>query len=564
MKGYVTVDGVKTAFDQEKNLLEVIRNAGIELPTFCYHSELSTFGACRMCIVEDERGRIMTSCSTIPYDGMVVFTNTPRLRKYRRNILELLLANHDRDCTTCIKSSRCKLQELALTMGVRDVRFKKSVKKKPVDDSSPSIVRDPNKCIMCGECVRMCEEVQGVGAICIANRGASIEVVAAYGKPLAESNCVNCGQCRSVCPTGALTIKNANQAVWDAINDPKKRVIVQIAPAVRVAIGEEFGEKPGTETMGRLVAALRKMGVDEVYDTTVGADLTVTEETREFLERLSEEKNLPLFTSCCPGWVEFVKGKYPELMENVSTCRSPMEMFGVVIKEHFKGLDREEGRTTVNVAIMPCTAKKAEAELPEFTTEGGRDVDFVLTTQELCMMLNEAGIRFEELPDEAADMPFGLGSGAGVIFGVTGGVTESVIRQISQNHSKESLRDIAFTPVRGMHGIRELSLDFEGRTLRVAIVNGLKNADHLIKKLKNGEVSYDFIEVMACPGGCIGGAGQPLPQNAEVRAARAKGLYGADNTAQIKRSEENPTILTLYNGLLKGKADILHVPGRHH
>lgn len=563
MKGYVIVDGIKTAINDAKNLLEVIRSAGIELPTFCYHSELSTYGACRMCIVEDDRGRIMTSCSTIPYDGMIVYTNTPRLRKYRRNILELLLANHDRDCTTCIKSSRCKLQELALTMGVRDVRFDNSVAKKPVDRSSPSIVRDPNKCIMCGECVRMCEEVQGVGAICIANRGASIEVVAAYGKPLAESNCVNCGQCRSVCPTGALTIKNDNKDVWDAINDPKKRVIVQIAPAVRVAIGEEFGEAPGTEVMGRLVAALRKMGVDEVYDTTIGADLTVTEETAEFIARVREGKNIPLFTSCCPGWMQFVKTKYPELLTNVSTCRSPMEMFGVVIKEYFKDADKEEGRQTVNVAIMPCTAKKAEAALPEFTTEAGRDVDFVLTTQELCMMIKESGIQFAELPEEAADMPFGLGSGAGVIFGVTGGVTESVIRQVSNTHSKETLRDIAFTPVRGMNGIRELSLEFEGQTLRVAIVNGLKNADMLIKKIKSGEVSYDFVEVMACTGGCIGGAGQPLPQTSEVREARAKGLYGADNIAQIKRSEENPTLATLYNGLLKGKEHILHVPGRH-
>ncbi len=563
MKGYVTVDGIKTAFDEEKNLLEVIRAAGIELPTFCYHSELSTYGACRMCIVEDERGRIMTSCSTIPYDGMVVFTNTPRLRKYRRNILELLLANHDRDCTTCIKSSRCKLQELALTMGVRDVRFEKSAKKKPIDNSSPSIVRDPNKCIMCGECVRMCEEVQGVGAICIAHRGASIEVVPAYGKPLAESNCVNCGQCRSVCPTGALTIKNDNNDVWNAINDPKKRVIVQVAPAVRVAIGEEFGEAPGTEVMGKLVAALRKMGVDEIYDTTVGADLTVTEESREFIARLEKGEKLPLFTSCCPGWMQFVKTKYPEYAENVSTCRSPMEMFGVVVKEYFKDLDKEEGRQTVNVAIMPCTAKKAEAALPEFTTEAGQDVDFVLTTQELCMMLKEAGIKFDELQDEAADMPFGLGSGAGVIFGVTGGVTESVVRQLANAHSKESLRDIAFTPVRGMEGTRELSLEYAGKTIRVAIVNGLKNADELIKKLKSGEASYDFVEVMACTGGCIGGAGQPLPHGAEIRNARARGLYGADNIAQIKRSEENPTMETLYNGLLKGKEHILHIPGRH-
>ncbi|MEG2570962.1 MAG: [FeFe] hydrogenase, group A, partial [Clostridia bacterium] len=452
---------------------------------------------------------------------------------------------------------------LALTMGVRDVRFKNVSKNLPIDSSSASIVRDPNKCIMCGECVRMCEEVQGVGAICIANRGASIQVVAAYGKPLAESNCVGCGQCRSVCPTGALTIKNDNMAVWNAINDPKVRVVVQVAPAVRVAIGEEFGLPPGSEVMGRLVAGLRKMGVDQVYDTTIGADLTVTEETREFVSRVRDGKRLPLFTSCCPGWMEFVKGKYPELMDNVSTCRSPMEMFGVVIKEYFKEIDKAEGVRTVNVAVMPCTAKKGEAALPEFTTDAGCDVDFVLTTQEVCMMLGEAGIKFSELHDEAADMPFGLGSGAGVIFGVTGGVTESVIRQIAEDKSSAGSREIAFTPVRGMNGIREMSIEFEGVSLRIAIVNGLKNADLLIKKLKSGEVSYDFIEVMACTGGCIGGGGQPLPQNADIRAARAVGLYGADSTAQIKRSEENPTMIALYNGLLKGKTDILHIPGRH-
>ena len=539
MKGCVTIDGLKVVFDQEKNLLEVIRKAGIELPTFCYHSELSTYGACRMCIVEDEKGRIMTSCSTIPYDGMVVFTNTPRLRKYRRNILELLLANHDRDCTTCIKSGRCKLQELALTMGVREVRFKNLLKRRPVDASSPSIVRDPNKCIMCGECVRMCEEVQGVGAICIANRGASIQVMSAYGKPLSESNCIGCGQCRSVCPTGALTIKNDNAAVWDALSDPHTRVVVQVAPAVRVAVGEEFGFPPGSEQMGRLVAALRKMGFDEVYDTTIGADLTVTEETREFLGRLRDRKKLPLFTSCCPGWMAFAREKYPELTENISSCKSPMEMFGAVVKEHYREIDKAEGKRTVSVAIMPCTAKKAEAALPEFTRENGPDVDFVLTTQELCMMLAEAGIQFDQLEEESADMPFGLGSGAGVIFGVTGGVTESVIRQVMKDRSQAGLREIALTPVRGMSGIREMSLELNGEPLRIAVVNGLKNADLLIKKLKSGEVEYDFIEVMACTGGCIGGAGQPLPQNAEIRAGPRswsvwRGQCGADQAQRGK------------------------------
>ncbi len=562
MKGCITINGHKVTFDQEKNLLEVIRNAGIELPNFCYHSELSTYGACRMCIVEDEKGRIMTSCSTIPYDGMVVFTNTPRLRKYRRNILELLLANHDCDCTTCIKSGRCKLQDLALKMGVRNVRFKNTQKRHPVDNSSPSIVRDPNKCIMCGECVRMCEEVQGVGAICIANRGASIQVMTAYNKPLSESNCINCGQCRSVCPTGALTIKNDNAAVWDALSDPNTRVIAQVAPAVRVAIGEEFGFAPGSEQMGRLVAALRKMGFDEVYDTIVGADLTVTEETNEFLARLESGEKLPLFTSCCPGWMAFAKEKYPELEENISSCKSPMEMFGVVIKEYFAEKDKQEGKRTINVAIMPCTAKKAEAKLPEFCGENGPDVDFVITTQELCMMMAEAGIKFASLPEDSADMPFGLGSGAGVIFGVTGGVTESVIRQVMQVHSQQELRDIAFMPVRGMSGIRELTLELGDKSIRIAVVNGLKNADLLIKKIKNGEVEYDFVEVMACTGGCIGGAGQPLPQNAQVRTERAKGLYGADNVAQIKRSEENPMVAELYNGLLKGKTHILH--RKHH
>lgn len=557
--GYMLIDGQSVEFTDEKNILQVIRKAGIELPTFCYHSELSVYGACRMCVVEDKWGGISTSCSTPPKDGMEIKTNTPKLQKHRKMIIELLLANHDRDCTTCEKNGRCKLQELAIRFGIKNVRFGERKEVLPIDNSSTSIIRNPNKCILCGDCVRVCEEVQGVGVLGFAHRGSKIQVMPAFGKALKDVDCVNCGQCRVVCPTGALIIRNETDKVWNALHNNKKRVVAQIAPAVRVAIGEEFGMAPGEVTIGKIVAALKKLGFDEVYDTSLAADLTVMEESKEFAGRLKNGEKLPLFTSCCPAWVKYAKQKYPELDDNISSCKSPQQMFGTVIKEYYRNVAEKDGRETVLVSVMPCTAKKYEAQIPEFETEGTRDVDVVLTTQELCIMLKQAGIVFNELEPEALDMPFGLASGAGVIFGVTGGVTEAVLRRVVEDKSSNSLKNITFVGIRGMEGIKEATIVLGEKELKIAVVNGLKNAERLVEMIKSGEKQYDFIEVMACTGGCIGGAGQPLPGSQTVRKLRAKGIYSADKVSQIKRSEENPTVASVYDTVLKGKEHILHV-----
>lgn len=559
--GIMIIDGQRVEFTDEKNILQVIRKAGIDLPTFCYHSELSIYGACRMCVVEDKWGGINTSCSTPPKDGMEIYTNTPRLQKHRRMILELLLASHDRDCTCCEKNGRCKLQELAIRFGVKNIRFGERKEKLPIDNSSTAIVRNPNKCILCGDCVRMCEEVQAVGVLGFAHRGSKIQVAPAFNKQLKDVDCVNCGQCRTVCPTGALIIKNETEKVWAALNDRKKKVVAQIAPAVRVAIGEEFGLQPGEITTGKIVAALRKLGFDEIYDTAMAADLTVMEESKEFMNRIaSDEGKLPLFTSCCPAWVRYVELKHPDLIENISTCRSPQQMFGAVIKEYHKTV--EDDRQPFVVSIMPCTAKKYEAQRPEFEKNGVRDIDVVITTQELCLMLKQAGIMFNELEQESPDMPFGLSSGAGVIFGVTGGVAEAVLRKCMSDKSTQSLKDISFSGVRGFDGTKETRVNIDGKEIRMAVVNGLKNAEKLIEAIKSGEKIYDFVEVMACQGGCVGGAGQPLQHSDSVRKQRAKGIYNADRLSQIKRSEDNPVIKTLYEGLLKDSKkahELLHV-----
>lgn len=556
--GSMLIDGQRVEFGNEKNLLEVIRKCGIDLPTFCYHSELSVYGACRMCMVEDKWGGTVASCSTPPKDGMEVYTNTAKLKKHRKMIIELILANHDRDCTVCEKSGRCKLQDLAIRLGVKKVRFEEEKKELTVDDSSVSIVRNPNKCIMCGDCVRMCEEVQGVGVLGFAYRGAKIRVTTAFNKSLDHVDCVNCGQCRTVCPTGALVIKKDIDRAWNVLHDRSKRVIAQIAPAVRVAIGEEFGLKPGEVTMGKIVAALRKMGFDQVYDTALAADLTVIEESEEFRKHLEAESKYPLFTSCCPAWVKFAEQKYPELTGSISSCRSPQQMFGVVIKEQFKKLREADGKQNVVIAVMPCTAKKYEAVRPENFNNGEYDVDMVITTQELAMMIKEQGIVFRELEDEALDMPFGLASGAGVIFGVSGGVAEAVLRHCCSDKSPSGLKNLAFTGVRGMQGVKEAETELNGKTVRIAVAHGLKNADNLLKAIIKGEKKFDFVEVMACPGGCIGGAGQPIPHSLNDRVKRAKGIYTADSASAIKRSEENPTIVALYNGILKKNHELLH------
>lgn len=557
--GYMTIDGRTVEFTDEPNVLAVIRKADIDIPTLCYHSELSVYGACRLCTVENERGKTFASCSEPPRDGMIVYTNTPRLMKYRKLILELLLAAHCRDCTTCIKSGECQLQSLAHRMGVGNIRFENTKEQHPLDFSSPSIVRDPNKCILCGDCVRMCDNVQSVNAIDFAYRGTRALVTPAFNKKIAETDCVNCGQCRVVCPTGAISIHTNTDAIWDLLADKNTKVVAQIAPAVRVAVGDRFGLPKGENVMGKLVNVLHRLGFDEVYDTSYGADLTVIEESEELMNRLEAGENLPLFTSCCPAWVKFCEERYPDLAKNLSTCRSPQQMFGAVVREYYKDPEKSGGKRIVSVSIMPCTAKKEEILRPESTTNGKQDIDYVLTTTELISMIRKAGIRFENLEIEATDMPFGIGSGAGVIFGVTGGVTEAVLRRLREGHNRVEMEKIKFSGVRGEEGLKEVEFDYNGRTIRAAVVSGLGNANSLMKRIQKGEAQYDFVEVMACRRGCIMGGGQPVPVDPESRIARSKGIYDTDINTQIKKSNENPLVQSLYDGLLKGKThELLH------
>lgn len=560
MAKYMMIDDERVEFDREKNILDVVRKAGIDLPTFCYYSDLSIYGACRMCVVEDERGGIIASCSTPPKDKMIIKTNTPKLHKHRKMILELLLSAHCRDCTVCEKNSRCKLQELALRFGIKNIRFKNTDNKRGLDTSSKSIIRDPSKCILCGDCVRMCNEIQNVGAIDFAHRGAKMIVSPAFGRDLGETDCVNCGQCATVCPTGAIVIKSDIEHVWKAVYNPQKRVVAQIAPAVRVALGEEFKIKPGENVMGKISAVMRRIGFDYIYDTSLSADLTILEETKEFLGKLeSGDNEFPLFTSCCPAWIRYVETKHPELMEYVSSCKSPMQMFGVIIKEYFKEKDISEEKETISVAVMPCTAKKAEAARDEFVRNGIKDVDYVITTTELCSMIKEIGVQFNEIEAESSDVPFSLYSGAGVIFGVTGGVTEAVIRGVAENKTSKALKEIEFIGVRGMEGVKVFEFPVGDKVLRIGVANGLNNAENLIQKIENGEEYFDFVEIMACPGGCISGAGQPFSLMKDKKE-RAKGLYNVDKAAQIKRSQENPILKSLYGGLLKGRSkELLHV-----
>lgn len=557
--GIMTIDGQAIEFTDEPNVLSVIRKAGIDIPTLCYHSELSIYGACRLCTVEDDRGKTFASCSEKPRDGMIIYTNTPRLMRYRKLILELLLAAHCRDCTTCIKSGECHLQELAHRMGVHEIRFENVREIQPIDTSSHAIIRDPNKCILCGDCVRMCDNVQNINAIDFAYRGTDAQVIPAFNKKIAETDCVGCGQCRVVCPTGAISIHTNIDEVWEALADKNTKVIAQIAPAVRVAIGDNFGYAKGENVMGKLVGVLHRLGFDEVYDTSYGADLTVVEESKEFIERFTSGEKMPLFTSCCPAWVKYCENKYPEFVPNLSTCRSPQQMFGAVVREYYKDPEKNEGKKIVSVSIMPCTAKKEEILRPESYTNGKQDVDYVLTTTEIVRMIRKSGIVFDKVEIEAADVPFGIGSGSGVIFGVTGGVTEAVLRRLQQGHNRVDMESIKKSGVRGDDGIKVLTYNYNGREIKAAVVNGLANADKVLQQIKNREAEYDFVEVMACRRGCIMGGGQPVNAGPRTRKARMKGLYDTDVNTQIKKSNENPMILSLYDTLLKGKEhELLH------
>ncbi len=496
----LNVDGLEVPINGERNLLEIIRKAEIELPTFCYHSELSVYGACRLCLVEVEGRGIQGACSTPAEPGMKVRTQTEEIREIRRIALELLLANHDQQCPTCPKSAACKLQEIARKLGVRKVRFKPVHTPEEVDYSSLSVVRDPGKCILCGDCVRFCSEVQGIGAIDFAHRGHDAAVLPAFGKGLGDGECVNCGQCAAVCPTGALTPRSEMDEVWKALNDSTKTVVVQVAPAVRVALGEEFGMTAGTSSSGQMVAALKRLGFERVYDTSFSADLTVVEEANEFLKRKTKGEKLPQFTSCCPGWVKFAEQYFPELLPNLSTCKSPQQMLGALCKDTLPqemGIKKEN---LVVVSVMPCTAKKFEAKRPEFAPGNIPDVDHVLTTQELARMIEAAGLRFQKLQPESYDMPMGFKTGGGVIFGNSGGVSEAVLRYAAEKVTGQKLASPDFHAVRGEDGMRLATVTVGDIQLKLALVHGLKNARTLADKVRRGECELDLIEVMACPG----------------------------------------------------------------
>lgn len=554
------IDGKEVEFSNEPNLLEVIRKAGMNVPTFCYRPDLTSFGACRMCVVEVEGRGIQSSCTMPPENGLKIHLNTEKTRRIRKTVLELLLANHDRSCLTCDKSGNCELQQYAEEYGIKSIRFpdKKFEDYLPVDVSSPSLVRDPNKCILCGACVRACSEFQGHAVLGFANRGSKTVVQPMAGKPLGQVDCVSCGQCAAVCPTGALTIKDDTDRVWNEITNPEKTVVVQMAPATRVALGEMFGLEPGENTIGLMNAALRKLGFNFVFDTNFSADLTIMEEATEFLERLKEGKNLPLFTSCCPAWIKYMEDQHPDMLNHLSSCKSPMSMLSPVlvdlVPKHFH-IDREN---LVVVAVMPCTAKKYECKRPEMYRNGRPDTDYVITTQELGKMIKSAGIDFKALSPEPNDSPFGEYTGAGTIFGASGGVAEAAVRTAYEFATGEPLKDVDIKEMRGTSNrSKSIHLDLKGTKLVVRVVSTLKEAEKAIQEIKNGTADFQMLEVMACPGGCVNGGGQPRScDDSHIKEERAEGLYKEDLELPIRKSHMNPSIQKLYQ-------EYLEHPGSH-
>ncbi len=558
MTNTLFINGKECEYTNEQNLLEVIRNNGFNVPTFCYRPDLTQYGACRMCVVEIEGRGIQSSCTMPPEPGLKIHTNTEKTRRIRKIVLELLLANHDRECTTCDKSGKCELQQYAQEYGIKDIRFarKKPQEYLPIDDSNPSIVRDPNKCILCGACVRACSEFQGHSVLGFANRGSKTVVQPMAGKALGSVDCVFCGQCQAVCPTGALTIKSDIERVWDLINDSNAKTAVQMAPSVRVALGEEFGLNPGENVIGKLNAALRQLGFNLVFDTNFSADLTIMEEATEFIGRLTKGENLPLFTSCCPAWVRYLETQHPDMLKHLSTCKSPQGMLSPVIKElvpkYFDGFTEENLHV---ISIMPCTAKKAEAVRGQLFDNGRAQTDIVLTTQEIARMLKSAGIDLATIKPENNDSPFGQYTGAGTIFGASGGVAEAAVRTAYEFVTHETLENIDFKPLRGVdksHRTKEAEIDIKGTKVKVRVVSTLREAEKSIQELKNGKADFHLLEVMACPGGCINGGGQPRScDNLKIKELRADGLYKEDKELPLRKSHQNPDIIKLYEEFLE-------------
>lgn len=556
------IDDKEIQVEEGTTILQAARQASIDIPTLCFLKDINEIGDCRMCIVQvDGRRGFATSCIQKVEEGMVVKTHSKEVIEARKVILDLILSNHQRDCLTCTRNGNCELQNLAVKFNVTGIEYEGETNKHQIDDLSPSIVRDFNKCILCRRCVSVCKKVQEIGAIDCINRGFNSCISTVGDNSLNDVNCTFCGQCIEACPVGALREKDSIEEAWEKLKDPDTYVIVQTAPAVRVALGEEFGMPIGTNVTGKMVAALKRLGFDKVFDTNTGADFTIMEEGTEFIQRLNENYNLPMITSCSPGWVRYVEANYPENIKYLSSCKSPHEMFGALIKTYYAEKNNIDPEKIYVVSVMPCIAKKYERQRTELKNNGMYDVDCVLTTRELARMIKQANIEFSELENEEFDNPMGEATGAAAIFGVTGGVMEAALRTASEILSGEELEDIDFKQVRGEEGIRRAILKIGERDIKVVVANGLGNAQIIMEEIKSGKADYQFVEIMACPGGCIMGGGQPIKNSkiratVDVRKKRADAMYTIDEKSRIRKSHENPVLKQIYS-------EYIGVPGGH-
>ena len=547
----ITINGQAVQASTGMTVLEAAKQAGVHIPTLCYHPDLPPMGACRVCLVEVERERVLQPACSFPVrEGMVVHTHSPMVRKARRTVVELLLSDHPSDCVVCDRNRNCELQSLAEELGIRELRVRAEPRGLEVDDSSLAVVRDPDKCILCRRCLQTCDLIQGVSGLRIKGRGYDSIIGMPFDTPMGHALCVNCGQCINRCPTGALTEKSHIPGVWAALEDPDAFTVVQTAPATRIALGEALGMPPGEIVTGKMVSALRALGFDAVFDTDFAADLTIMEEGHELIHRVTNGGVLPQLTSCSPGWIKFIEHFYPQLLPNVSSCKSPQQMFGAVAKTYYAEQAGVDPAKMVSVSIMPCTAKKYEAARPEMNDSGHQDVDYVLTTRELAKMIKEKGINFAELPESDYDDPLGESTGAAVIFGATGGVMEAALRTAYEVITGEKLEDIDITAVRGMEGVREATIMVGDLPVKAAVAHGLANAAKVLDRIARGEGDWHFVEIMACPGGCLGGGGQPIPTSPEIRQKRAAAIYQADREMPIRRSHENPSITAIYEKFL--------------